>query len=321
MLDRPYSLEQTVHIDQPLILISQIQRSGGSLLTQLFDHHPQVYTLPTELYCTKNKWLKHEDINTFHKFKLRHNNHLQRYIFQGFDKGRSKLKDRIHFDFNFGLQENITQQFEANSVRESLNRFFTSFFNSWTNFRNMRGDKKFVLAFAPRTIQDIWELSPVNSFYSAYPDGFILSIVREPKNWYSSAEKHSSFYSSPEKAFDLYNSCLEASMNVKMKKSEQTMLISFEDLITNTESVMRMISNKTGIEYSPNLLQPTFNSYPTKSNSSHERVFKVNESVLNREPEKQIDDVQSCQKAKNYMRVLNISFTLLLNFLSPTIFL
>lgn len=299
MLDRPYSLEQTVQIDHPLILISQIQRSGGSLLTQLFDHHHQVYTLPTELYCTKNEWLRDDEINTYHKFKLRHNNHLQRYIFQGFDKGRSKLKDRIHFDFNFGLQEEVIHDFEAHSVRESLNRFFTSFFNSWTNFRNMGGNKKFVLAFAPRTIQDIWKLKAKNSFYSAYPNGYILSIVREPKNWYSSAEKHSSFYSDPSKAFSIYNSCLEATLNVKNESPDRTIMVRFSDLVSDTERVMQMICNTTGIDFKSNLLQPTFNSFQTKSNSSHERVFKVDERVLDRQPEKKIDDVRLYQKAKN----------------------
>jgi len=30
-----------VEVREPLVLISQIQRSGGSLLSQLFDGHPE----------------------------------------------------------------------------------------------------------------------------------------------------------------------------------------------------------------------------------------------------------------------------------------
>lgn len=45
-----------VDTNQPLILISQIQRSGGTLLSQLFDGHPELYSNPAEItwgYPTK----------------------------------------------------------------------------------------------------------------------------------------------------------------------------------------------------------------------------------------------------------------------------
>ena len=48
-----------VEVDQPLVLISQIQRSGGTLLSQLFDHHPQLHAHPHELHTghpNKEAW-------------------------------------------------------------------------------------------------------------------------------------------------------------------------------------------------------------------------------------------------------------------------
>ncbi len=41
--------EHVPPITSPLALISQIQRSGGSLLSQLFDGHPEVHAHPHEL--------------------------------------------------------------------------------------------------------------------------------------------------------------------------------------------------------------------------------------------------------------------------------
>jgi hypothetical protein len=38
-------------IDAPLFLVSQIPRSGGSMLAQLFDGHPQVYAHPAEIHA------------------------------------------------------------------------------------------------------------------------------------------------------------------------------------------------------------------------------------------------------------------------------
>ena len=42
-------LEHIQPVSVPLALISQIQRSGGSMLSQLFDGHPEVHAHPHEL--------------------------------------------------------------------------------------------------------------------------------------------------------------------------------------------------------------------------------------------------------------------------------
>ncbi len=54
-------LEHTRPVTAPLALISQIQRSGGTLLSQLFDGHPELHAHPHELkigYPTKYTWPK-----------------------------------------------------------------------------------------------------------------------------------------------------------------------------------------------------------------------------------------------------------------------
>ena len=52
-------LEHISPVTAPLALISQIQRSGGSLLSQLFDGHPEIHAHPHELmigYPKKHVW-------------------------------------------------------------------------------------------------------------------------------------------------------------------------------------------------------------------------------------------------------------------------
>jgi hypothetical protein len=44
-----FRLNNPVRVDQPMILISQIQRSGGTLLSRLFDSHPAIHAHPYEL--------------------------------------------------------------------------------------------------------------------------------------------------------------------------------------------------------------------------------------------------------------------------------
>src|SRR3954452_24833176 len=51
--------EEIVRVEQPFILISQIQRSGGTLLNSLLDGHPELHVHPYELhigYPTKPDW-------------------------------------------------------------------------------------------------------------------------------------------------------------------------------------------------------------------------------------------------------------------------
>ena len=45
----PQRLEHLVPVTDPLVLVSQIQRSGGTLLSQLFDGHPECHAHPHEL--------------------------------------------------------------------------------------------------------------------------------------------------------------------------------------------------------------------------------------------------------------------------------
>src|SRR5688572_13947037 len=44
-----HRIKHLVRVDQPLCLVSQVQRSGGSLLSQLFDGHPALHAHPSEL--------------------------------------------------------------------------------------------------------------------------------------------------------------------------------------------------------------------------------------------------------------------------------
>ena len=45
-----------VPVREPLVLISQIQRSGGTLLSQLFDGHPELHAHPSELKIGRPKF-------------------------------------------------------------------------------------------------------------------------------------------------------------------------------------------------------------------------------------------------------------------------
>ena len=81
-------------------------------------------------------------------------------------------------------------------------RYFTSYFNAWLDNHNLyTGPKKAVSGFTPRLAM---ELERVERFFAAYPDGLLVSIVRDPRGWYASARSHRKYYADLEEAIGLW---------------------------------------------------------------------------------------------------------------------
>ena len=98
-------LEHIAPITCPIALISQIQRSGGSLISQLFDGHPQIYSHPDELMIGHPKkyiWPK-IDLNDNPKkwFKILFEENVIEHFQNGYKKGHKSDKT---FNFIFLLQ-------------------------------------------------------------------------------------------------------------------------------------------------------------------------------------------------------------------------
>ena len=251
-------------IHQPLILISQIQRSGGSMMVQLFDGHSQIFAHPLELKLNKPKW----DWSNFNNLYL--NQDLKWRIFsesKKFIKGKNIISDGNDFLFNLNIQKRILNYFKSNGLnndRKILNAYFTSFFNAFENYKNYNANKSYVAAFTPKI--NITDLS-VNKFFSMYPDGYFITIIRNPKDWLASAFFHAKIYSDVNQALTMWlNSSKKSALIVK--NFNNSIMVNFENLIKDTEYTMKKISNRVEIKYEEILKIPTFNSEPTLSNSS-----------------------------------------------------
>ena len=76
----------------PLILISQLSRSGGSLFSQLLDGHPQIMLYPHEFSFTaptKSSWPQIDpDSDPQSLFTALHNAKFDTYAETGYKKGR-----------------------------------------------------------------------------------------------------------------------------------------------------------------------------------------------------------------------------------------
>jgi hypothetical protein len=294
-------LENVVHVTQPLVLTTQVARSGGTLLSQLLDMHPQCHAHPYELYIGyphKENW---PSIRLEDKPEVWFQTLYEEPAFRAFREGYCKQpnatdQDRDLFPFLFlpSLQKAIFEQMAAatriGSVRDVLNCYFTSYFNAWIDNRNLAapwqgGDagvqKKWVTAFVPRLIMDPANL---DQFFAAYPDGRLISIVRDPRSWYVSFRVHKqskkSSYNDMDKALSQWIASAESIAHLKAKYGDKVRVLRFDDLLGQTEGVVRELAAWLGIEFTASLLTPTFNGFPIKANSS----FKVQSYGVSKEP-------------------------------------
>jgi hypothetical protein len=270
------ALENIIPVNAPLALISQIQRSGGSLFSQLFDGHPQIYAHPDELnlgYPKKYIWPKIDLSNSPQAwFEILFEQNVIKHFEEGYKKGH-KSEQRFLFMFLPTLQKEIflkcIHSIESITQRDIFDSYMTSYFGAWLNYQYSSSPKKFITAFAPRlTIRR----ENVESFFEVYPDGRIISIIRDPKNWFPSAARHGSKkYRDLASALSQWNENALAMINNKDSHNHNVIIIHFEDLIRNTEAVMRCVAEFLGLKFDDILLIPSFNKLPIKANTSFKK--------------------------------------------------
>ena len=106
-------------------------------------------------------------------------------------------------------------------------------------------------------------------FFEIYPDGRLISLIRDPRNWYPSARRHSpKKYGDIEGALSQWKESAQAMHRNKEIYGERVCLIKFEDLIGKTEPCMRYLASFLGIEFDNVLLVPTFNKIPIRANTT-----------------------------------------------------
>ena len=310
-------LEHTRAVTSPLALISQIQRSGGTLLSQLFDGHPEIHAHPHELkigYPKKYEWPKIDLNDTPDRwFTILFEKSVIAHFREGYTKDRRSDKS-FPFLLLPSLQKKIFLNYfdalEPVTMRDVFNAYMTSYFGAWLDDRNRNGDKKFVTAFTPRLMM---EKENAGAFFEVYPDGRLISIIRDPINWYPSALRHNemikkSKYADVDSALAQWKASAEATLWNKDTFGDRVCIIRFEDLVAKTETVMRYLAGFLGIRFDRILLVPTFNKSPIRANTSFElQKPMIMNGTLSRYKtldEHELETVRALTKDE-YQRVLN----------------
>ena len=271
-------LEHLVPVTQPLVLVSQVPRSGGTLLSQLFDGHPEVHAHPHELRIgrpTSRHWTTVDLGAPEEWFELLFEPYAAKHMRRGYRKTAGVLADGTPdidvFPFLFlpKLQRRIFERCVEERVvtrrRDVLDAYFTSYFNAWVDNQTLYAEpKRVVTAFAP----DLHVKQPsLEGFLQDYPDGTLVSIVRDPRAWYASARNQKQQYSTVEKALKKWRRSTEATLAAR-EQTDRVVVVTYENLVRDTEGTMRLIADRIGISMMPVLLVPTFNGQPIRANSS-----------------------------------------------------
>jgi hypothetical protein len=308
-------VEHTRPVTAPLALISQIQRSGGTLLSQLFDGHPELHAHPHELkigYPTKYTWPKldlKDDPNRWMETLFEYS--VLRHFKKGYKKEK-KRDDAFLFFFLPSVQREIFMDYltsiQSLTLRHVFDAYMTSYFGAWLNNQNSSGHKRFITAFTARLSMN---KDNMESFFETYPDGRLISLIRDPKNWYPSAIRHKPrICRDIQEGVDLWKQSSQSMLLNKERYGDRVSIITFEDLISKTESVMSYLAEFLEIKFENILLEPTFNRYPIRANTSFEAEKSgIIHSTLNRYKtlaQDELEFVESMTK-ETYKEVLRLA--------------
>jgi hypothetical protein len=268
-------LRHLVDVREPLVLVSQIQRSGGTLLSQLFDGHPECHAHPEEVkigFPRKHDWPM-LDLNRPETWFPMLYEPATVDLERGYARrSRPELDhDTFPFVFPLRLQRRIFDVCVASrpptSEREILDCYFTSYFNAWLDNHNLYTEpKRVVTGFAPRLAMAIGNLE---RFFAVYPDGTLIMIVRDPRAWFASAREHKQRYADLDRSIGLWRESTEAAIGAKRRFGRRVLVVTYEQLVVDTEVVMKVVAERVGITMSPPLLLPTFNGCPIRADSSY----------------------------------------------------
>lgn len=279
----------------PLIYISQLWRSGGTMLSQFFDGLPGVLAFPKELKFGVAKqeplcldaWCGRPAEEVRLAF-VRVNGVFRDAARGSYDKASGAS---LPFRFDSGLFaylfDRLWSEHPPQRGRDIAGIFFSAFFSAWIDRRPTPQPPRYISGFA-----SFVALDPVNvgRFFAYYPDGYLIQIIREPVSWYGSVRAKSLRGSDTARpsaethgvahAIDFYRRqglTLEANLRAHPGRC---ILLDYDRLVAEPVHHMARLCAHLGLDYSDIATKATFNGLPIGSNSSFRDTHLRRDSVL-----------------------------------------
>jgi len=261
------SMRHITPVTQPLVLIFDLPLTGSTLLNQLFDGHPQLHVHPGQITLDidePNKSIGPQlgpIINPKRLFALLARDNIDMHL-EEVHRNLDIIGSSQPFVFIPYLQKQIFLRYlksmDSPDLRTVYDAHMTSYFGSWLNYSNLNGyDKKYTVG-----LSKTHAMHPerVKQFFDVYPEGKLVSILRDPKIWIraTSAQQEKN-YPDAQSAVNHWRESTIATIRNKDVFGNRVCIVRYEDLTGNTEAVMRHLSKFLNIEFNSILLTPTFN--------------------------------------------------------------
>ena len=282
---RPYNIkkrrlkENIVLCNEPILGIASVMRSGGNLIIRLLDGHSQIRNYPSEFLfgVVSDHTIRGIRESLFPIF-----NNLQGYkdifnelsrtdsgpVYQSFHGFRKSGDDQFPFEYSRKVHEKffekLTRQ-NSSEQRDIMNNYLSGFFNAYFNYQSLYGgDKKYTATYWPNFVRF---KENVERFFSIYPDGKIIHMLRNPLSWAGSAKKRRPMEYSKDYMDDYWGLSTKNAIYLKNKYLEKYILIDFTSLVTNTVESMQALCIQLCLRYEKSMELPTFNRMPIVANS------------------------------------------------------
>jgi hypothetical protein len=269
---------------------------------RLFDGHPECHAIPHELGALlpaalplprepEAAWRTLTDARLAKAFEVGLRQAKRR---QADDRSWQPflLPPQLHR----GLFEHCLDRQRPRTDRGILDCYLTAYFNARLDYAALRLEQpqRWVTGFEPSAIAQAKRLA---CFRELYPDGKLVSIVREPSGWLVSARRRRERYPNREVAMHVWRESVRAALAARERDPESVAIVSFDSLVADTERTMRMLADFLGIEFRGELLEPTFNGTAMKANSSFpvERAGVI-EAPLARGEQLSADDREAVER-------------------------
>jgi hypothetical protein len=292
----------------PLILISQLPRSGGSLFSQLLDGHPQLMAYPYEMrigYPSKCTWPRLDPCESPGRlFTMLFQTEFGQFAAHGYRKPGKVGEKPPALRFHYSPQEHyraFIRLLNARREREAfrakyfgrllpcslnsrtvLDCYFGAFFHAWPAGRAPA--PRYVSGFLPGLAE---KPRNVVAFFADYPDGRLVTIMRNPADWFVSRRAHTrdgvARYDDLEREMAVWNRMAGNTLRYRRDYGDRFLLLSFRDLVTDREGTMRRLAAWCGIDFDPALLRQTFAGNRIGPNTNfHDSPERRPEAVLER---------------------------------------
>lgn len=253
-----------------LIFVNNLARSGGTLLTRLFDGHPDVAVLPYAAHIgwPYNEFPSGDPAKVWRKTVF--NPRWRNYARNGFVKKWGR--DRQSYPLTISAPRHYAAFRERGCTPLSA---LSAYCAAWKEWKGTGQERNLMFHLAD---DDFGTAIP--HFFDDYHDSFVLTVIREPLSWAASYLKLNKSGLGVDDLIEVY---LRYCNDLQRNQHSHIVVIRFEDLATNPKETLQQVCERIGIEFSEKLMTPTFNGDPVAPNSSfHSGTSAIDPSAADR---------------------------------------